>query len=150
MTIAAMASSGGGLPDLGVFQNEKVYTVYLDMRAYDEDPAPSWTLQYALLQPSDPSAVRIVGIPSPPYVTLKEVPELSSDLAAACAHKLIVLSAVMTPEGKLEKVSVKRSPDARVNDLLTSAMRNWTFQPSQIEGNPVALKVLLGVRIGKH
>jgi hypothetical protein len=150
MTIAATASSGGGLPDLGVFQNEKVYTVYLDMRAEDGDSTPSWILQYALLRPSDPSAVRIVGIPSPPYATLKQIPELPADLAAACAHRLIVLSAVMTPEGKLEHVSVKKSPDERVNALLTSAMMNWTFQPSQIEGNPVALKVLLGVRIGRH
>ena len=52
MNIVSTASSGGGLPELGVFQNEKVYTVYLDMRANDEDPTPSWTLQYAVLQPA--------------------------------------------------------------------------------------------------
>ena len=51
------ASSGGGLSDFGVFQNQKVYTVYLDMRATDDDAAPSWTLQYAVLQPTpDPSS----------------------------------------------------------------------------------------------
>src|SRR5438105_8144103 len=79
MTIVSTGSSGGGLPDLGVFQNEKVYTVYLDMRANDEDTAPSWTLQYAVLQPAagDPagSAGRIQGTPTPPYAMLKEVPE---------------------------------------------------------------------------
>jgi len=48
MTFTSTASSGGGLPDFGVFQNQKVYTVYLDMRASDDDPAPSWTLQYAV------------------------------------------------------------------------------------------------------
>ena len=32
MTIASTAESGGGLPDLGVFAKEKVYTVFLDMR----------------------------------------------------------------------------------------------------------------------
>ena len=44
MTVTSTASSGGGLPDFGVFQNQKVYTVYLDMRASDDDTAPSWTL----------------------------------------------------------------------------------------------------------
>jgi hypothetical protein len=31
---------------------------------------------------------------------------------------------------------------------LTEALKNWAFQPAQIEGKPVALKVLLGVRLG--
>ena len=39
MTITSTASSGGGLPDVGVFRNEKVYTVYLDMQAGDGDRA---------------------------------------------------------------------------------------------------------------
>jgi len=32
MTISSTADSGGGLPDVGAFAHEKVYTVYLDMR----------------------------------------------------------------------------------------------------------------------
>src|ERR1700739_297232 len=84
MTVTSTASSGGGLPDFGVFQNQKVYTVYLDMRVSDEDTTPSWTLQYAVLQPPvDPAngglSVHITGIPTPPYATLKQVPELSPE-----------------------------------------------------------------------
>ena len=30
----------------------KSFTVHVDMRANDEDFAPSWTLKYALLQPT--------------------------------------------------------------------------------------------------
>lgn len=148
MTIASTASSGGGLADFGVFQNEKVYTVYLDMRASDDDPTQSWTLQYALLEPSDPSAIRIVGVPTPPYATLKQIPELTPELAATSARKLIVVSAILTASGKLEQLSVKKTPDARINTLVTDALNNWTFQPSQIEGNPVPLKILLGIRLG--
>src|ERR1019366_4788071 len=51
VNIVSTASSGGGLPDLGIFHNEKVYTVFLDMRATDEDHAPSWILQYAVRPP---------------------------------------------------------------------------------------------------
>jgi hypothetical protein len=147
MTITSTASSGGGLSDYGVFHNQKVYTVYLDMRSGDEDAALSWTLQYALLQPTDPSEIRIIGVPAPPYATLKQVPELTPDLAATCAKKLIVVSGILNTNGKLEQISVKKSPDPRVNTLVTDALANWLFQPSQIQGNPVALKILLGIRL---
>src|SRR5262249_56837028 len=48
MTVVSNAGSGGGLPDLGVFANEQVYTVYLDMKNKSGGVAPSWTLPYAL------------------------------------------------------------------------------------------------------
>jgi len=49
ITVVSLASSGGGLPDVGAFTDEKVYTVYVDMPARPEDPAPSYPLQYVLL-----------------------------------------------------------------------------------------------------
>ena len=150
MTITSTASSGGGLPDYGVFQNQKVYTVYLDMRASDDDSAPAWTLQYALLQPSDPSAIHILGVPTPPYATLKQVPELTGELASICAYKLIVVSGILNINGKLEQISVKKTPDPRINAVIAGALANWMFQPSQIQGSPVALKVVLGIRLNAH
>jgi hypothetical protein len=150
MTITSTASSGGGLPDVGVFQNQKVYTVYLDMRDGDNDSAPSWTLQYAALQPKDPSAIRIVGVPTPPYATLKQVPELPAELSAACSRKLLIVSGILNTKGKLEELSIKKTPDPRVNELVTEALANWTFHASQIEGNPVALKIVLGIRLAER
>jgi len=149
MTITSTASSGGGLPDLGVFQNEKVYTVYLDMRDNDEDRTPSWTLQYAVLQPpqTGDASDRIRGTPTPPYATLKEVPQFSAALASKCAHQLIVASAILNLTGQLEQVTVKQTPDSEVNVPLIEALRNWTFQPAQVDGKPVALKILLGIRL---
>ena len=149
MTVTSTASSGGGLPDFGVFHNQKVYTVYLDMRASDEDSAPSWTLQYAVQEPTDPNAIHIVGVPTPPYAILKQVPELTAELAASCARKLIVVAGVLNTDGKLEHLSVKKTPDSRVNTLVTDALENWTFQASQIDGNTVPLKILLGIRLGR-
>ena len=152
MTVTSTASSGGGLPDFGVFQNEKVYTVYLDMRANDEDLTPAWTLQYAVLQPpagggvSGGTSDRIRGTPTPPYAMLKEIPVLTAELAPKCAHQLIVASAILNVTGKLEQVSVKRTPDSRLIAPLIEALNNWRFQPAEIDGKPVALKILLGFR----
>ena len=156
MTITSTASSGGGLPDLGVFHNEKVYTVYLDMRINDEDAAPSWTLQYAVSQPmadnlkGDRTSSRIVETLTPPYAMLKEVPELTPELATRCAGKLIIASAIMNVMGKLEQVSVKQTPDSQLAALLVEALNHWSFQPAEINGNPVALKILLGIRLRAH
>jgi hypothetical protein len=150
MTITSTASSGGGLPDFGVFENEKVYTVYLDMRTDDDDaaPTPSWTLQYAVLQPpaGDP-ADHIRGTPTPPYATLKQVPEFSAEIRAKCTHHMIVASAVLNAAGHLEQLSMKQTPDPQVTGPLLEALKNWTFQPAQIDGKPVALKILLGIRL---
>ena len=155
MTITSTASSGGGLADFGVFENEKVYSVYLDMRASEGDSAPSWTLQYAPLPPApDPAnpvaSNPIVGVPTPPYATLKQVPELTRELAATCSKKWIIVAGVLSTSGKLEQLTVKKTPDPQVNALVTEALSNWTFQPSQIDGNPVALKILLGIRLVAH
>ena len=147
MTVTSTASSGGGLQDFGVFQNQKVYTVYLDMRVSDDDTAPSWTLQYAPLEPTSGQAGGAQKQPTPPYATLKQVPELTPELAAACAHKMIVIAGILTTEGKLEQLSVKKTPEPQVNSIVTDALSNWTFQPSLVDGKPVALKVLIGVRL---
>jgi hypothetical protein len=121
------------------------------MRANDEDPAPSWTLQYAVLQPAagDPggSAGRIQGTPTPPYAMLKEVPELTPELARKCRHELIVASAIIDVSGKVEQVSVRRSPENQLVGPLVEALEHWIFEPAQIDGRPVALKILLGIRL---
>ena len=153
MNIVSTASSGGGLPDIGVFGNEKVYTVYLDMKANDEDPAPSWILQYALLQPpsspagDDGTPARLQGTPTPPYALLKDIPEFGPDVLRRYAHKLIVAIAVMNAAGKLEQITLRQNPDADLASPLIEALGHWMFQPAQIDGQPVSLKVLLGIRL---
>jgi hypothetical protein len=151
MTIVSTASSGGGLPDFGVFHNEKVYTVYVDMRASDQDSAPSWTLQYAVLQPvatsPDDPPKKIQGTPTAPLVSLKFVPSYPPAVLRKYSHQLIVASAIMDTTGKLEQVSVREAPPAQITDPLVDALKHWIFEPARIDGHPVALKVLLGIRL---
>jgi hypothetical protein len=149
MTIVSTSHGGGGLPDLGVFHDEKVYTVYLDMRANQDDPAPSWTLQYAVL-PSKTSetadASLVQGTPTPPYAMLKQIPEFTPELVRKYARRLIIASAILDEAGKLEKLSIIQSPTTEFTAPLLDALQHWMFQPAQLDGHPVALKVLLGIR----
>ncbi len=154
MNIVSTASSGGGLPDLGIFHNEKVYTVFLDMRATDEDHAPSWILQYAVRQPASSAPDTNgkagpgigTGVPTPPYAMLKEIPEFAPELLRKYAHKVIVASAIMNTAGKLEQVSIPQNSEDELVGPLLAALSHWLFQPAQIDGQPVSLKILLGIR----
>jgi hypothetical protein len=151
MTIVSTGSSGGGLPELGVFQNEKVYTVYVDVRTDDNDPAPSWTLQYAVVQPrSDDTsgpASRILDTPTPPYAILKEIPEFTPEVVRRCGRRLIVISGILDTAGKLDQLLVRQSPENQVVAPVMEALKHWMFEPAQIDGRPVPLKVLLGIRL---
>src|SRR5438093_5131388 len=148
MTVVSLASSGGGLPDVGVFEDEKVYTVYVDMRATPEDPAPSYTLQYALLQPPTgaDSASLQAGL-TPPYPVKKEIPEMNAELIRRYIRRLVIVYATMRTDGKLQKLSVRESPDVRFNRPILAALNQWRFRPAQLNAQPVALKVLVEIPI---
>ena len=146
MTISSTADSGGGLPDLGVFAHEKVYTVFLDMRGTSSDRNPSWTLQYARLRlaAENDAGSSSEGI-TPPYPLAKELPRLNSELIRTYLRNVIIVFAVMDTEGKLQRVSVLQTPDGRFNLPIVAALTRWRFQPAQRNGQPVALKVLIGI-----
>jgi hypothetical protein len=123
------------------------------MKANDEDPAPNWILQYALLQPA-PNPIgtsgistKIQGTPTPPYALLKDIPEFDSELLRKYARALIIACAVMNSDGKLEQITLRQNPDAQLSSRLLAALGNWTFQPAQIDGKPVSLKIMLGIRL---
>jgi len=145
MTISSLGNNGGGLADYGVFSDERVYTVYLDMRQTLEDPAPAWTLQYApLREPND--AAPIEGV-TPPFPSHKEMPKLSDELLQRYDGRQVVVYAVINTEGRFEQLIVKESPTVELNAPILHALRRWTFRPAQLAGKPVALKVLLGITL---
>jgi len=133
-------------PVLAGFPNKlQTCDMDLDMRANEEDHTASWILQYAVMQPT--GADRIRGTPTPPYATLEQVPDFSSEIIVKTAHQMIVVSGVLNVTGQLEQLSVKQSPDPRIEGPLIEALKNWTFQPAQVDHQPVALKVLMGIRL---
>jgi TonB-like protein len=151
MTIVSTASSGGGFSDFGVFFNEQVYTVYIDMRTTLEDPAPSWTLQYAVL-PAEAAAAMAAQSSSrsqdgllPPFPGFKQLPRLPVELVQKYLHRLMVVYAIINTKGKLEQMSVKQSPDEQLNQPVLDALGKWVFRPAELHGQPVPVKVLLGI-----
>jgi hypothetical protein len=151
MTIVATASSGGGLRDYGIFRNESVFTVYIDM-THSADPAPSWTLQYALLRrASDPSTITLGGSVQmsdqvvAPYPISKEEPQFPEEVVAKNLSRLVVVYAEISNEGKVEHTRVIQSPNPLLNEPVLEALAKWTFRPAEMNGAPVAVKALIGV-----
>jgi len=120
-------------PVLAGFPNKlQTCDMDLDMRANEEDHTASWILQYAVVQPTGDPADSIRGTATPPYATLKQVPDFSPEITAKTVHKMVVVSGVLNVTGQLEQLSVKQRPDSRIEgiseelDLPTGASRRST------------------------
>jgi len=150
--ILASGGSGGGLPDVGVFSNEQVHTVYLDMRRTVLDEPVSWTVSFGVRQPEATNADERVATVGQQEVVLpfpieKERPVMPADLVRKYSGRLVLAYAVVTPEGKMEELSIKQSPDPALNELVLNALRKWTFRPARRNGQVIPAKILVGVPV---
>ncbi len=143
MTIVSSGNSGGGLGDFGVFHDEAVFTVYVDSSSSSDDPAPMWTLEYALLKSADFPR----GGLEAPFPKEKQTPEWPIELATRYRGRLIVVYAVIDSEGKMRGLKVMQSPNIEFNQPLLAALENWAFRPAKINDTPVPVKALLGIPI---
>jgi hypothetical protein len=151
VTVISTENSGGGLPFVGVFSNEQIYTVYLDMRRNEPDLAPSWTLEFAVL----PDTVNPRDIPRNPirnqeglvlpFPVTKEHPVLAAETIRKYVGRMIIVYTIINIEGKMEQTFVKDSPDALLNEPVLRALSKWVFRPARLNGEPVAVKSLLGI-----
>ena len=144
MTIVSTASSGGGLEDFGVFQNERIFTVYIPVKPSPELADPTWTMQYAVINDDtvvDTGSEQVV----PPSVATSEWPQLPPELEKRYSHRQIVIYAVVGKDGKVSQVSVKRTPDPRVSDPIAVVLKKWVFHPALVNNQPASVKILLGI-----
>jgi hypothetical protein len=148
MTIVSTARSGGGLADYGVFSNEKVYTVFLNMKESPADPSPSWTLQYAVVEElSGDFGARSENQKNvlPPVPLVKPMPQIPALLLHKYPRSQVVISAILDRQGRLEQMSVKQTPDIGLVPSILAALGHWAFKPAEIDGQRVAIRVLLGI-----
>jgi TonB family protein len=153
MTVVATAASGGGLRDYGIFHNEQVFTVFVEM-THSPAPAPSWTLQYALLRrPAGSSGAMTLGISRavqmqdhvvPPFPINKEEPQFANEIVARNEGRMMVAYAEINREGKTENLRIIQSPNPLLNQPLLEALGKWTFRPAEVNGQAVAVKALVG------
>jgi hypothetical protein len=140
LMIISGGSSGGASRDLGAFsRNETVYSVSIPMA--DAGGGPDWTMQYALLNPGQAGA----GLLVPPSAQKKVVAAIKSSSLSAEADPIFV-TAVIDENGKLQSLKSIRAQDPR-SQVALRALAQWEFLPAQLDGKPVASKILLGIAV---
>lgn len=144
MTVVSTAASGGGLEDFGVFADQRIFTVYIPMKRTPEEDDPTWTLQYGLLIENSMSTSTDQQVLAPAPV-MREWPQVPAALQKKYSQRQVVIYAVVDKEGKVSQVSVKKTPDPRVSDPIAQALAKWVFRPAQVDGQPMAVKILIGI-----
>ncbi len=152
VTILSTEASGGGLPFFGVFSSSRIYTVFLDMRKTETEKAPSWPLEYAVPQSKPEQPKSIEDPPNQglvlPFPAFKERPALPTELVRQYPGRMIVVFAIINTQGKMEQVSIKESPNPELNKPVLDALAKWVFRPAQLDGENVAVELLMGIPLG--
>ena len=140
MMIISGGNNGGASRDVGVFdRSETVYSVAIPMA--DAGGGTAWTMQYAIANPAQASAGMLV----PPFAQ-KKVPATMPKTQFTGELGPIFIAAIIDENGKLQSLRSIRAQDARSQPAI-HALQQWEFLPAQLDGKPVATKVLLGVTV---
>ena len=143
ITIIAGGSSGGAGRDMGVFdRSETVFSVAIPMS--DAGGGPDWPMQYSLKNHAQSSSGMLV----PPFAQKKVAATLARSLHAGEQGPVFVTGTI-DETGKLQSLRPIRAQDARTQPAIR-ALQQWEFLPAQLDGRPVASKVLIGVTVAEE
>lgn len=76
-----------------------------------------------------------------PWGGVQERPQLTEELLTRDKRVVVVLDFTITSEGKTADLAVVESSDSRFDAACIAAIRNWSFEPGKIDGNPVSCRV---------
>jgi hypothetical protein len=140
ITIISGGSSGGAGRDMGVFdRSETVFSVAIPMG--DAGGGPDWPMQYALKN----HGASGIGLLVPPFAQ-KKIAATMARAQAAGEEGPIFITGTIDETGKLQSLRSIRTQDARSQPAI-HALQQWEFLPAQLDGRPVASKVLIGVTV---
>ena len=146
-SIVASGGSGGGLKDFGVFHNEAVYTVYMDVT--DIIPGSrSWIVQYADYGSTRTAEINLDG-PSaaqsmlePPYATTQEAAPAS---AVPTSGIMTVVTGLINADGKFQAGRVLQAANEDRGKQWLTTLDRWRFHPASKGGRPTTSRVILGI-----
>lgn len=140
ITIISGGSSGGAGRDMGVFdRSETVFSVAIPM--VDAGGGPDWPMQYSVMNHAQSGT----GMMVPPFAQKKVAATMArADLAGEQGP--VFITGAIDETGKLQSLRSIRTKDARAQPAI-HALQQWEFLPAQLDGRPVASKVLIGVTV---
>jgi TonB family protein len=81
----------------------------------------------------------------PPKLTQKVEPEYTEEARAAMFQGTVLLAVVITPEGRADNIRVQRSLGLGLDEKAIEAVRQWTFDPATMGGQPIAVSATIEV-----
>jgi hypothetical protein len=140
ITIISGGSSGGAGRDIGVFdRSETVFSVAIPMG--DAGGGADWPMQYSLKDHVSSG----VGLLVPPFAQ-KKFAATMAHAQGASEQGPIFITGTIDETGKLQSLRSVLRQDARSQPAI-HALQQWEFLPAQLDGRPVASKVLIGVTV---
>ena len=86
-------------------------------------------------------AYRVGGGVSAPKVLYDPDPEYSEEARKAKFQGTVVLWLVVAPDGKTQQIKVQRSLGMGLDEKAIEAVRQWRFEPSKLNGQPVPVQI---------
>jgi len=129
---------------LGVFsRGDTVYTVYIPMT--DAGGGPDWPMQYALMGPAQAHNSVPMGLLTPPAV-LKKSQATAPKTELSANSGLVFITGIIDENGKLQALRTIHALDVRAQSAV-DALAQWEFLAAELDGKPVASRVLIGVSV---
>jgi periplasmic protein TonB len=82
---------------------------------------------------------------SAPKSDFRPDPKYSKEALKANYEGVCTLQLIITPEGKPRDVHVVRSLGMGLDEKAIEAVKQWTFEPSMLNGKPVAVAINIEV-----
>ncbi len=167
-TAVALARSMGAAGVVrGDLQEDPNHQLLLTLRL--EGFGPAWSAgslltltgeMQALLKEPLPTFLRTAAIPAEPGVLLPGLdgvgipeciycpPPLYDDAARAAKYQgTIVLSVVVTPDGRCDSILVLKGAPFLLNQQAIAAVQKWKFKPAEKDGKPVRVRVPIEITL---
>jgi hypothetical protein len=120
----------------GILSGKVVYTVYVRAGARKE-----WILQYCLPEAVERRlpATKAVEIEAPyPFMILRP------DIAFGSDTDYLIVHGIVTALGRFGQLSYVLAPEEQTDkDLLLHSLQQWQLRPGTLDGQPIALEILL-------
>ena len=148
MVVSAGSTGGGGLDAYGALKCARIYTIFLPM------PGASWTMQYcrpanstATPKPEAPTTVVHLepGLVPPDPDTDSRFDFKRLPVPPEKSQKLIVLKGMLETDGTVGGLTVYQSIVPAMDEAARIAFSRWKFRPASLEGQPVAVEILVGI-----
>jgi len=80
-----------------------------------------------------------------PVVISKCAPRYTEDAGRAKIEGTVVLSAKVTPDGRVNSVRVKRSLGMGLDESAVEAVKQWRFRPGRKDDKPITMAITIEV-----